>query len=572
MKLIILMALFSVSIHAADELSERDIANRMMTIARDVEVEGIVQGTSEFQECLQKNKYKKDDLDRDNKAKAASDCFRQKLAGKSPEALAELSDKLNLQTYNLVQSNSSKDVTSYLTNKVYQAMTGVDLEEKDHLKLIKSMKFGTKKMLDQADFIKLYKTRIGKNALLEVSRFCFNDLRKISASATTTVSSFEDYWANEINSNWQLNLADLTDTGKPSFGNISITDQSSIYTSVRETISKNMNPQTFENFFLKCGQQILSLCKEYRKNMTAERGSRACIAEARLQEMRKSLIDTDKVIADFEKMSGKDLALQLDGNVQAKRYQYGSGQGEKTLDELTNFNSADMLKEASTDSELKDIQTQCVNNPGSKSCEDFVTVDDSRNEIIHGIEEQHRLKEEIEVARVKAIGADKASLKKYLEDNGYYDLLAQIESGKDVDIETQIGKVFEARKKAAIALINNRLKSRQMTDDEADDAQAKTANINSNIQEAREEKARLAQVVMFNNIVTSYLSLKDTSGKELGRNVTALRSELDALDNAQVDMDVFENLKEQAKDAGDGAGQNEMNGFQLIDEFLGKKD
>src|SRR5690606_29580802 len=75
--------------------------------------------------------------------------------------------------------------------------------------------------------------------------------------------------------------------------------------------------------------------------------------------------------------------------------------------------------------------------------------------------------------------------------------------------------------------------------------------------ESKEERARLAQVVMFNNIITSHLSLKRREGDNLvdvGRNTGAWRKEQQALERADVNAGLFENLKASDGEEGGGGG------------------
>src|SRR5690606_369790 len=108
-----------------------------------------------------------------NKAKAAVDCFREKLKDKDPKEIQKLAQNLQLESYGLVQGKNVQSIQEYLSNRMYEKLTGVNLEEKDLQKRIESMSFKNRKMVDQKVFFDLYRTQLGKNALYEISRFCF---------------------------------------------------------------------------------------------------------------------------------------------------------------------------------------------------------------------------------------------------------------------------------------------------------------------------------------------------------------------------------------------------------------
>ena len=139
-----------------------------------------------------------------------------------------------------------------------------------------------------------------------------------------------------------------------------------------------------------------------------------------------------------------------------------------------------------------------------------------------------------------------------------------------------IGKSFEAQKIATINEINTRLQSRQVRADEKSNKGTVGSAVKAGIEQSKEEKARLAQVVLFNNIITSHLALKKKVGEKeyetVGRNVNAWKKEEAGLKNARVKDEFFEGLK--AKDDDGKSAQamkdGKISGFAIIDQFLGE--
>ena len=180
MKKLIFLPLFaSISALAASpEIPTPEDAKQIVSTIKDIEVTKLLKETKEFEKCREKYSYKKNssEIDRNKELQDAVTCFKKELGNISdPKKLQELSESLNLQTYGLVKSNNAKEIQKYLTDKMIESLTGVNPNEKDQQKLKESLKFGKKKVIDQSLFIKMYKTQLGKNALFEISRFCFQN-------------------------------------------------------------------------------------------------------------------------------------------------------------------------------------------------------------------------------------------------------------------------------------------------------------------------------------------------------------------------------------------------------------
>jgi hypothetical protein len=92
------------------------------------------------------------------------------------------------------------------------------------------------------------------------------------------------------------------------------------------------------------------------------------------------------------------------------------------------------------------------------------------------------------------------------------------------------------------------------------------------VQETKEERARLAQVVLFNNIITGHLELKKEDGSTVGRNVNVWKKEEKGLESSQVNSNLFQNIKSSNADAKGLSRDDKISGFQIIDSLLGKPD
>lgn len=598
-KLIFPLIFLTVSYHLkANEIMEPGDGKNIVAQIQDLEVEEMLKQTSEFQECRKMYDIQPGESDesKNNKLKAAETCFQKKLKNKSVKDLEKLSDQLNLQHYGLIQSKNVKDIQKYLNDKLYKAMTGVSLEEKNAQKLKEDLKFGKRKILDQGVFIEMYKTQLGKNALHEVSRFCFENLRlNVPEEQKNIPTTFGEHWKDFDKT---LTLSQLNDLGLPPFGTYSDpNDKSKVYTDLFNNIqgaSKTLSKEILENFFLACGKMIPELCKLYKSSIKLEEtqskvdsnnmsvGANACLSMSRIQEYRKALANADKIIKEMEKTQDSDKTLRImlsgiDGKP-IKVFGDGKDPNEESIDELTNFTSKDLLEGGVVDDdELDEMAQKCREDATLDNCKAFTMQGDNFDKAKQSIERELTLKREVEMARIRKIVEDNPKdLKKYLEDNGHMDILEEYNKRPNMtadEIAKLIGQSYEARKTAILQQLNTKLGKRQTVKSEDGKQETVSAsNVEEVIKETKEERARMAQVVLFNNIITSHIDLKKKDSKEsVGRNIGAWKKEEKALAEAKVDESLFENLK--ASTAGEqGIGKDaQISSFGILDEILGKE-
>lgn len=596
--LIFPLIFFSFSVFS-QEMTDTEIKNRFASTVKDAEVEKMLGQTAEFNECRDKNKFDAANVLDQTKIDNAIKCFQDKLKGRDAKSLQKLSENLQLESYGLVKSKNVADITDYLAGKLEKALTGVDPNEKDINKIKESLKFKNRKMVDQKVFIELYVNQLGKSALQEVSRFCFENLRNTSKPQAT---NFNDHWTGfDLSSSKveaDIKAKTIVDNGDPEFAILNSNTDASKKEDVQGAIiqgitSSDLDPTLLENYFGYCQKSIKLLCDEFKKgSLDASKankvnketdlstGSNACLTMNRLQSIRSAMANTKLVIAQLEKQEGEDksTAINLMFSDPVKLYERGKGAEEESLDDLTNIASSDLLEKQSSDQ--IDQATECAQNPSQKGCEEYLVVGDDLDNAIHNVENEANLKREIELERVRKMANNKDDLKKYLEDNGYFDLLKDFEQGKATpkDIEDAVEKNYDAKKVATIEALRLKVGKRQMTEDQVNTLgdQGKTDQLKKNAQESLEERARLAQVVMFNNIITSHLELqKDNNGKRetIGRNVNAWKKEAEGLDKNQIQTQYFDQIKEEVKNSGSVNTQDtSIVDVGIIDSILGKED
>lgn len=604
MKKLILFSLFPSIVWATQvqEIISSDDGKAIASTIKDIEVKGMLSNSVELQKCLKDNAYKPD-ADKDAQVKNAQKCFQEKISG-NEEKLKELSEKLSLQSYGLVKSSTVKDIQNYLNDKMYEIMTGVNLKEQNRKKLWDSMKFKNKKQIDQGIFVTLYKAQLSKNALFEISRYCFEDLRNGNATADSSTSTFGEHWKGKNLAKYDVSM--LNDFGLPKFGTLDDSkDKTKIYESLFNSLGigdkasgeKGFPVAQLSDFFTACGFKMVELCDEFKKkeevaktdqsdvdvglNKPALKGAASCLAKARLQEIKKAIAASELLEKDFQSMS----PTQLENALLATEYQNGKYKlfkpdaGDNSIDSLTNYSSAEFLEGGyGNNAEFEHRVKDCEKNAELPACDGIVGNGETFDKAKHDIEMQMSLKREIEIKRIRELKAgDAMKLKEYLEQNGYYSIIDKVDQMTPDELSKFISEEFEAKKVAILSEINRKLGKRQVSKADANNTTKVTAAATEAIKETKEERARLAQVVLFNNVITSYLTLHrlDDKGKELGsgRNMNPWTKEEKGLKQANVKSDLFQNL--QSKDSSNSnfsVNENEqLAGKDLIDMILGKK-
>lgn len=601
--LIILTILASAQAQEVPEISDTKIKSDFLTIVKDVGVEDQLSKTAEFNDCRKENEYKPDDTptQKEEKLRKATECFKKKLPN-DPAALKKLSENLQLENYGLVKSKNVSEITEYLSKKMIKSLTG-----KDPDKITKeSLAWKNQKIVDQKVFIDLYKNQLIKSALFEVSRYCFENLRITANSAST---DFSTHWSAIINgynpNNDKPDVNIIDDLGVPSFfkldPNTDATKNDQVYKDLVTGLSggQQISAELYEKFFTYCQKSLPLLCEKFRSKVTSQtknangedlsvanssassmtNGANSCLTMDKLRSIRKAMANTDLVAKQFDEMGAdkNKFALQMLEN--PKIYQRGKGAGEESLDELTSFSSSDMLEGSNQQEDLAQLEKDCEVGKGGSDCEKFLAVGNQLENAISNVETEMNLKREIEIARVRELKNQNKikELDAYLEENGMFDILEKKKNDPNFDIETEIGNIYDARKVAEIEALKLKVGKRQISEKDSDTKSDTDKNkmIAENIKDTKEERARLAQVVMFNNIITSQLNLSKKVGdkyESVGRNTSGWTKEAKGLKASGMDESLFSGIQEIADKEGIKTDDTNIAGGGIIDMILGNKD
>lgn len=543
-------------------LSDKELEKKFVSIVKENEIEALIKKTKDFDDCRGPNAFVATDspTTRSEKAKKAQECFQNKFAGKSSKEIQKLSDNLGLESYQLVKSKNVKDITSYLGKRMYTALTGVSEEDQKNKIKLANLKFKDKQLVDQKEFFKLYSYQLTKNALLEVSRFCFQNFTNDKDGPSAT---FADHWQDYFSGK----KVSVSDTANHKWGDLSESaEPNQAYAQIFGGMG-NIDPKKLNDFWQFCTEQMKVMCDAYKPDSESTRGANSCLSINRLRNIRNAITASEKTEEYMNDKMNSGAIVGLDNGENANFFQVGKKKNT-SYDDLTNISSIDLLQ--NPDQKFQDTITRCKDQPGNIECDQFIAEGaTSSEEIIHKIDQEMMLKQEAEIARILKIKEEaKIPLKEYFEQNGYFEL-AEKDEISEKEIREFLAKNFEAQRKAVTERLKNTVGSRQIVS-EADDKESKSDAIRKAATDTEQERARLAQVILFNNIITSNLSLMNTEGVELSKNVGAWKKESDSLMEKNIDQSLYENIQGVIDTSGGAANNNSIKGTEFIDMIIGK--
>lgn len=164
--LLLIFSLFisSLAVKANDFKTETELVLGAM---KSKEVENLIVSSDLYKTCLTDSGIKDTtNLSSDDKTQL-KDCFQKQINNLDAKEIQKLSNSLELKSFDKEASKTTASIKDYLQKRLSKALYG---DEED----IKSFK--DRKFVNHQDFISLYLEQIGKNSLLEISRYCIENL------------------------------------------------------------------------------------------------------------------------------------------------------------------------------------------------------------------------------------------------------------------------------------------------------------------------------------------------------------------------------------------------------------
>ena len=104
--------------------------------------------------------------EKDSKEKIRQ-CLDEAITGADDKELEKVGQNLEINTVDFDQTKGSKSIREFLSKRIYEAIHGEDYENK-RLKELKH--------IDHSLFLKLYESQVSKNLILDVSRYCLENI------------------------------------------------------------------------------------------------------------------------------------------------------------------------------------------------------------------------------------------------------------------------------------------------------------------------------------------------------------------------------------------------------------
>lgn len=379
---------------------------------------------------------------------------------------------------------------------------------------------GEKKlMMDHTLFYKMYKSQLGKNLISSISAFTFDSIEKAGVCLIPE--------GDELKKAREENLKKLE-------------QQAQIQTDPKKDAE---NSSQGYGQWLTCFGQIEKLCtassaefakvetadKDFfknRPNMQADTQKRACLTYRYVKDVRQALINVKDIEKKLESYEDENAVNAFSSNMEVNKFD--------NLDDMMAVSSKELVEESGMDDaykaraeELK--QCQESGDMGSDICKKY---------LVENPEAKDKLLAEFALrsgAQVDRIGSDldkdkdkdKNNLRKYLQEEGRTEeqinaILAQTDD-KLEELRNKIKEKHKAERQQIMASLVDKIDERSLKDDASEDA--KKAKFGKIKEEFDNRPDYLKQVVFFNNVVSSFIDIQSSDGKNM-KNTAALNREL----------------------------------------------
>jgi hypothetical protein len=261
-----------------------------------------------------------------------------------------------------------------------------------------------------------------------------------------------------------------------------------------------------------------------------ERGSHSCHVASRLRGYRTNLeaVGETKKLFDKEYISPAD-TMSYTGKSTYDKSKPGPNQSIDDLTSMTTSEVNDALQVDQLANMTGGIPDDCANRPEDPECAKFY---------YNGTEVQKFAQSSagysaatlVESEKINRLASKDEDLKAYLKARGYFDLEAQVGKGNSADIVAAARSRFEVEREATFREMTSAFERKQFTTDiDGGDALKKQQRAEEVKKEYQNKGKEFQQLILFNNVVSSYLELKRVgAGGELesaGKNLKAFSRE-----------------------------------------------
>lgn len=423
-------------------------------------------------------------------------------AGRAP-ASTDKKESLTGRRVNVGKDYNSdptvKALSDFFGTKLAEVFQTTDAELKD--KKIKSV--------DHEDYIKLYKSELGKSIVNVLTSYCLGTDDSDMDCRTKGICKYDE-------DNKAANIASLK--------------------------TMNLGDDSSKERWKACIGGIPKVCYENAAN-DSESKYQACLVMDFVKSARKNIIIADKQKEFYDQLR-KDTA---NGVTAVVSNMVVADENKRAADNLTSITSADITKGkiADTNEALKKEAEECLGNSGIKDpekCKKFLSEKKEENEKAVA---EFGLGQEIQAEMLDEKLKDDKNVAAYLEEEGYDKKQIEEMTSKDniTKVREEIKERFAAEKEAIIKSMSKKILDKTVNDPK--DPNANISKLSSIKKEFSERTKELGQLVQFTNIVSGYLEVDgEKDGKKVtSRNTASVFAEVESMENQQDKNRMLDSLK-----------------------------
>jgi hypothetical protein len=397
--------------------------------------------------------------------------------------------------------------------------------------------------VDHTKFIELYKSELGKTIISAFTSYC---LETDPETCCVDANNPKCEKACKIDENKReehkaVNLASLSNANMDIKGNDSLK-------------------------WNKCIKDVTDVCFE-TTTISSYSAQRACVVVDYVKAARKNILIVDDQAEFYKDYQNNNKGLTLLRNEKVKIVEGEEASADAIL-EMTSKDVEETLK-ASTAAQKKEMEA-CIDPVTNmiadiNSCKKFLNTNKDANVAavtefgLRQLAQEDTLKEQLDS------GDDK--VKAYLKEEGFApEKINELSNKENIEnTKAQIIERYKAEKKAIIAEMASRIGGKTVSEDgQVTNTKGDQDKLQSIQAQLSSRGSDLANLVKFNNIVTSYLNIEDGEGKQ-SRNTASLFAESKTLQGEDA-----KTFQENIKEAGlsDKKNSSNLNVDTINDAFL----
>jgi hypothetical protein len=544
-----------------------ELKKRFVSTAAETRIDSQMMQIPEIRRCVEQNKIEDTDFTNNSvststktKREKAQKCMADILAQKDEEDIKTLADQLQLQQFNLVAGTNRQNVVKFFTDRIQRAIYGQGAEGENRA-------LRDKTLVGQEVFATMHRSQISRDILLHLSNYCLNQLMPkggaqnfesltsiISGADCRDVSSAAGPGL-KLKSKKDLLLTCFPDALEDTGSTSPTPGSQTPYEVIQGQFGTNgttpaMDANQIQAGFGLCIQLIPVACevrsycdakakaaaavppipfdstpyKDFPQNFSCSSttiGAASCVMQTRLKAYRSTMTVINNNDRDFYSKVEDGTAIP---EKETKFRLYRENDAGSSIADITNLTSKDMEDINKLNKPDQTRLQDCSEHPEVADCEEFFYTDQERLRF----EQEgsaYAIATTVESARINALKKDKSALKTYLTERGYLDLVQQLDGGATEESVVALARQrFEAERNAAYSAMEAKFVQNQQ--------HVGVAGVTTTLEERfKAEQNNLTQLMVFNNIVTSFLAV----GTEGATNELARRKEFEALQdgNAQ---------------------------------------